>query len=97
MFLNEQIGFASTDMNSWHITEQVRRRSVAYKKALIASRSQSAWVHPETQALIGNVFRKKTEFSTDDIVVTSCSALSCLQREWDARDVGLHIETRYCG
>lgn len=95
MFLNEQIDFESTDMNSWHIGQQVRRRSVAYKKALIASRTQSAWVHPDTGTLIGNVFRKNTDFSTDDIVVSSCAALSCLQHEWDQKEIGLHIETRY--
>lgn len=95
MFLNTQIDFASTDMDSWQISEQTRRRSVAYNKALIASQAQSAWVHPDTGVLVGTVFRQKTEYSTDDIVVTSCAALSCLQQEWDQKEIGLHVETRY--
>ena len=95
MFLNREIDLASTDMDIWHLSEQVRRRSPTYQKALAASWAQSAWVHPDTGALVGRVFKRPKEFSEGDILVTSCAALSCLQQQWDQSQIGLHVETRY--
>jgi hypothetical protein len=95
MFLNQEIDLTSTDMNAWHLSVQVRRRSQEYGKALMLCRNQSAWVHPDTGALVGSAFRRKSELSTDDIIVTNCVALSCLQQEWHELGYDLRIETRY--
>ncbi len=94
-FLDEEIDLTETDFAPEDLKEYVRRESPTYSRALGAVESLLSWIDPETNTNVGKVFTRKTEFSTEDIVVTTPAALSCLQQEWDAMGIGLTIETRY--
>jgi hypothetical protein len=94
-FLDEEIDISLTDFDREAFPEYARARSASYKKALQAIPVRLSWMNPDNGRVVGSAYLRKSSPRRTEIVVTGPTALSCLQRHWDNRNVGVHIETRY--
>lgn len=94
-FLQREIDLRLTDFRADELVDHARRESEAYQAAISGTGNRLTWAHPDTGGFIGSVYLKKSPDGEPEIFATNPEALSCLQRHWDNRDVGLQLETRY--
>jgi hypothetical protein len=94
-FLETEIDLRSTDCPGDDLTDHIRLESRVYQNALNALEDRLSWTHPDTGKLVGAAYLRESPGRVADIIVTNPEALSCLQRHFDACDVGLQLETRY--
>lgn len=94
-FLAAEIDLRSSDCPDDDLVDHIRVESQVYQSAIDSVGDRLSWMHPDTGKVVGAAFLKKSAAREPEIMVTNPEALSCLQRHWDNRNVGLQIETRY--